>query len=133
MRVDGACVPSLTPPIELVIERKGRAGHSCHCLVVLNTRPLGPAVALPAATPASTIIQLPREALAAHQLSVERPSDLHPSALVQLPRLQLPMEAREALAAYQLSVERNPTIRSFLELAGDFGPPGAPAWWGVHG
>lgn len=34
------------------------------------------------------------------------------------------MEAREALAAYQLSVERNPTIRSFLEIAGDFGPPG---------
>lgn len=37
---------------------------------------------------------------------------------------ELPMEAREALAAYQLSVERNPTIRSFLEIAGDFGPPG---------
>jgi sn1-specific diacylglycerol lipase len=37
---------------------------------------------------------------------------------------ELPMEAREALAAYQQSVERNPTIRSFLEIAGDFGPPG---------
>lgn len=34
------------------------------------------------------------------------------------------MEAREALTAYQLSVERNPTIRSFMEIAGDFGPPG---------
>ncbi|KAI7839370.1 hypothetical protein COHA_006895 [Chlorella ohadii] len=41
-----------------------------------------------------------------------------------LTRAQLPMEAREALTAYQLSVERNPTIRSFMEIAGDFGPPG---------
>ena len=35
------------------------------------------------------------------------------------------MEAREALAAYQQSVARNATIRTFLELAGDFCPPGA--------
>lgn len=47
-----------------------------------------------------------------------------PALTCPLHRLQLPMEAREALAGYQASVARNSTVRSFMELAGDFGPPG---------
>ena len=47
-----------------------------------------------------------------------------PAAHRSSPRLQLPEEARLALRSYRASLARNTAVRTFLELSGDFCPPG---------